>query len=228
MRAIFPLPTVAAIALALGVSGGVLAGEVGPPIRDPQHHIQGWVWSYKALREENIVMQRLDYSCGAAALATVVRYYWGDDVAEIKFIDAILRQRTPEEAKDRIANGLTMTDLRDGATALGYQAMMGERTYRQMTELKVPVIIRIKHRDQEHFVVFRGVVGDRVFLADPIRGNVRQSFESFMREWTDGVVLVVAKPDVVELPKNSPLLIQPHSPVQPELQPVRRMLVLQR
>lgn len=204
------------------------AGELGPPIRDSQRFTQNYVWSWKAIKEENIVMQRFDYSCGAATLATIARYYWGDDATEQEFLDAILRRLSPAEMEERVENGLSMTDLRLAAAARGYPATMGERTAAQMLELKVPVIVRIKRQDYEHFVVFRGVVGDRVFLADPIRGNVRQSFQSFLKEWTDGVVLVVAKADATELPKYSPLLIYPHSPVQPELQPVRRMIVLPR
>ena len=44
----------------------------------------------------NIVMQKTDYSCGAAALATICKYYWGDNVDEdlfLRSLDGILTER---------------------------------------------------------------------------------------------------------------------------------------
>ena len=45
------------------------------------------VRSVKELREENVVIQRLDYSCGSAALATIFSYYFGDPVSEPEVIE---------------------------------------------------------------------------------------------------------------------------------------------
>ena len=71
------------------------------------------------------------------------------------------------------------------------------------------------------FSVFRGVLNDRVFLADSVRGQVRMPIQEFARRWTDGAILVVAKPDT-DLPEDAPLALRPYGPVVPELQPVRR------
>ncbi len=38
--------------------------------------------SMKDLRDKDLVKQRLDYSCGAAAVATILRYGFGDEVTE--------------------------------------------------------------------------------------------------------------------------------------------------
>jgi uncharacterized protein len=92
------------------------------PIRDPQLLTRKYVWSYKELRERQVVMQKLDYSCGAATLATVARYYWGDNVGEETFLALIPKLKLSEaDIKDRIENGLTLTDLRDLANLAGYQ-----------------------------------------------------------------------------------------------------------
>ena len=198
--------------------------KVGPPIRSQERNIRTYVWSWKAMKERNVVMQQYDYSCGAAALATLIRYYWGDAATEEGVLVAILATLTRAEVDDRVANGLSMTDLKNAAVAAGYQAVMGRRTLAQMTELKAPVIVRLVKGDFKHFVVFRGVLKDRVFLADPIRGNLRMSIQTFSQQWRDNVVLVVAKPDT-DLPEDAPLALRYHSPVQPELQPVRRLLM---
>ncbi|MFZ5829309.1 MAG: C39 family peptidase [Planctomycetota bacterium] len=226
MRPVFAQPLVLLLLLATPLAAfAAEPSKLAPPIRDPNRFIDIDVWSWQALKQRNVVMQQYDYSCGAAVLATVIRYYWGDPATETQFLDAIARLLTPAEMKDRIENGLSMTDLRRAAVEEGYLATMGRRSMRELLELEVPVILRIKVRDHEHFVVYRGALNDRIFLADPIRGNLRVSVADFCQQWTDGVVLVVAKQGV-DLPKNSPLMVRPHSPVQPELHNVRRILTL--
>ncbi len=185
MRRIFCL-LLMSVALPAAVGGfGVDAAAAqpsGPPIRDPQRHIQPHATTWQTLKQRHVVMQSRDYSCGAAALATLMRYYWGDDVGEADVLEAILANLTLAQLEDRVENGLSMTDLRKAAVTAGYQATMGTRSLAQLTELKAPVIIRIEKNDHEHFVVFRGLAGDRVFLADPIRGNVRVAFNQFARQ----------------------------------------------
>ena len=74
--------------------------------------------------------------------------------------------------KDRIENGLTLTDLRNMANLAGYQATMAKVKFEELAQGKVPVIVGITLRKHEHFVVFRGADDRYVYLADPIRGNV--------------------------------------------------------
>jgi predicted double-glycine peptidase len=200
-------------------------GAVGVPVRDPKHHFQREVWSWQAMKEEYVVMQKRDYSCGAAALATVATYHYDDPIGENEFLEVILARLAPGELQDRVANGLSMTDLRLAAVQKGYLASIGRITMQQLLEVRVPVIVRIAKDDYEHFVVVRGVVLDRVFLADPIRGNVRMSVDEFSRQWTDGAILVMAKPGVPP-PQDSDLSLWPRYPIQPELDEARRSLFL--
>lgn len=166
------------------------------PIRDPHRYIQEYIWSYKELKERQVVMQQLDYSCGAACLATVFRYYWGENVDEATFLALIPKLKlTEEQIKDRVENGLTLTDLRDMANLAGYQASMGKVKYHELVEAKVPVIVGITIRKHEHFVVFRGTDGLFVYVADPIRGNIRILVKDFLESWQQNAILVVAKPN---------------------------------
>src|SRR3990170_3795225 len=72
------------------------------PIRDGEHQFQLKVPNYVAIRQRNIVMQQRDFSCGAACLATICRYYWGDDVTEDKVLTTLDLMLTAEETEDRI------------------------------------------------------------------------------------------------------------------------------
>lgn len=223
--------TIGCVLMGYATATAQKAREYSPPIRDPQRFTTTHVRSWKQIREQNIVMQQHDYSCGAAALATLVRYYWGDPLTEKIVLVAILSKMKEEDVKDRMENGLSITDLRKAAEELGYFAELGSGTMAQMKEAKAPAIVRIIDDEFEHFVVFRGVVGDRVLLADPIRGNLRMPVSKFMCQWLEqgtreGVILIVAKEDVEELPENAPLSIRhsPHKLAVPELQAARRGL----
>ena len=78
------------------------------------------------MRSDNVVMQQRDYSCGAASLATLIRYHWGDNVTETGLLLLTLKILTNEEMQDRIRNGFSLTDLRRLAVKLGYQASIGK------------------------------------------------------------------------------------------------------
>lgn len=184
------------LAICLFVPSAPLRAGERAPIRDPQRIIYEHVWSYKELAQRQIVMQQQDYSCGAAVLATVIRYYWGDPAEEGHFLDLMPKLKLTEaQLKDRIENGLTLTDLRDLANLAGYQASMGKVKLDELRQSRVPVIVGITVNEHEHFVVFRGTDNRYVYLADPIRGNVRTPIPEFLRQWQKNAILVIAKPN---------------------------------
>jgi predicted double-glycine peptidase len=177
------------------------------PVRDPEHRSELRVQNYVALKEQNIVMQRRDYSCGAACLATVAKYYWGDDVSEDMVLRALDKILTAKEVSDRIKNGLAMTDLRRAAVDLGYQSTVGKATFAKLVESRVPVIVGISPDGHDHFVVYRGCYGEWVYVADPIRGNIRITIPNFTKEWQENALLVVHKPGQ-KVRKYSPLSLR--------------------
>lgn len=164
------------------------------PIRDGEHQFQLKVPNYIAIRNRNIVMQQRDFSCGAACLATICQYYWGDDVTELQVLTTLDLMLTAEETEDRIQNGLAMSDLRRAAVKLGYQSVVGTTTFDKLREMKVPAIVGIEPNGNKHFVVLKGVFGDHVYLADPIRGNIRMPNWEFVCQWQKKAILVVHKP----------------------------------
>lgn len=189
------LAVLLAVACSICCSEGA-AAQQRAPIRNPDRQISEYVWSYKELQQRNIVMQQLDYSCGAAALATIGRYYWGDKVDEMTFLRLLSQLKLTEaEMRDRIQNGLTLTDLRDISNKAGYEASMGKVPFGELTKAKVPVVVGITVRGHDHFAVFRGSDGVYAYLADPIRGNVRTPVAEFLAQWQRNAILVMARPN---------------------------------
>lgn len=186
--------------------GQTPAENLGNPVRDEKHVFRRHVTSWWELRRQNVVIQRRDYSCGAAALATLIRYYWGDEVTEEMVLREMDKMLTREEALDRVKNGLTLTDLRRVAVRAGYQATMGKLQYDKLTESRVPLIVGITVREYDHFVVYRGTDGYYVYLADSLRGNIRTPAWEFVEQWQENAVLAVAKPNT-KLKDATPLTV---------------------
>ncbi|HUS40104.1 MAG: C39 family peptidase [Pirellulales bacterium] len=181
--------------------------ELPAPIRDPERRTSKYVQNWAKLKERNVVMQRRDYSCGAAALATLARYYWGDNVDEEYFLDALDGLLTLEEVKDRVKNGLAMSDLRKAAVKTGYQAVVGKVKFQKLAEAKVPLIVGITVNEYDHFVVYRGTDFEWVYLADPIRGNLRIGVKDFLDQWQENAILAIHKPGK-KVRETSPLTVR--------------------
>ncbi|MBA3612748.1 MAG: C39 family peptidase [Nitrospirales bacterium] len=181
--------------------------ELGPaPIRH----------TLKELRDQAVVKQELDYSCGSAALATLLRYYFGDQTSEEELLH-ILKTQYPQEEEwlKKQASGFSLLDLKQVALQKGYQAAGFRFSLEQVKQLKAPVIVHLEPMGYKHFAVLRGIVNDRAFVADPARGNLRLSLERFRSEWT-GVVFVLGKPGEEDL-GTYPLEILELAGLQPEM-----------
>ncbi len=177
------------------------------PVRDSDHIFSRYARSWRELRRCNVVMQEYDYSCGAAALSTILQYYWNDPVTEKQILTDLFKILTIGEIKDRTKNGMTITDLRRVSVEMGYLASIGTLTFDKLAESKIPLIVPIHINDSDHFVVYRGTAGGRVYLADPLRGNVRPTVPEFCSQWNKNAILVVVKKD--EKPREcSPLSIR--------------------
>ena len=143
------------------------------------------------LRFKNMVRQTRDLSCGAAAVATLLKYYYGDDVTEQQAIDAMLKLGdTGKIEKD----GFSMLELKRFGEARGYQAAGFKLAdVDSLKKLQVPVVTLIHSRGYSHFVVVKGVVGDTVYIADPAYGNRTRPLDAFDPDWNH-VVLVFLSP----------------------------------
>lgn len=183
--------------------------------------------SWRSLQRDNVVIQRLDYSCGSAALATLLRYYFEDDTGEQEILETIFarlrRSQNPQaELKDRVENGFSMLDLLNASKDLGYLGAVVRIPIAKLAQSQAPVIVRIEKYDYKHFVVFRGIHDDTVYLADPIRGNVRLSVQEFLNQWS-GESLFLGKSGF-GLPKEYPMVLRVRGPARPELQVARQAL----
>jgi len=145
------------------------------------------VTSLLEYRQRNMVVQKWDLSCGAAALATLLRYQHGVQVTE-KEIAASLINR-PEYIQNpellRIKQGFSLLDLKRYVDQTGLVGDgFGGLDLENLLEM-APVLIPVRLHGYNHFVVFRGVASRRVLLADPAWGNRILMVDDFMKAWIE-------------------------------------------
>ena len=189
----------------------LLAVSVGLAEAGPRHTL-------KELRDQYVVKQDADYSCGAAALATLLTYYFGEESSEQQILELMNAGLTKVEQARKHFKGYSLLDLQRAARLKGYQAAGFKLTVEQLTQLAAPVIVFVQPMGYKHFAVLRGVDRGRVFLADPVRGNLRMGLGRFLAEW-DGIIFVVGKTGEAALTTYPLALPRPDS-VQPELHPL--------
>lgn len=184
----------------------------------------------KELRDLNVVKQQLDYSCGAAALATLMTYYYGEETAEQELLDLLnirLQSLSEEERAHKKRIGFSLLDLKIVAQQKGFQADGFKVSLDQLRLLKAPALVYIRPLDYHHFAILRGIVGDRVYLADPSRGNLRVSIARFASEY-GGVVFVLGRPGEKDITTYPLALARPDDFAKPEPRRVVERLDRQR
>ena len=149
------------------------------------------VRSLLEMRQDGVVVQQWDTSCGAAALATVLTYGLKDPVSEKTVAQGMLRRTDPLRVKVR--GGFSLLDMKRYVETRGYSAA-GFRnvSLEELLGMQSP-IVPIDEYGDPHFVVVRGLRDGQLDIADPAFGNRMMSVERFRAAWTDGIAFVVTR-----------------------------------
>lgn len=153
-----------------------IAGESREPIK-----------TLLEMRHENVVIQKWDISCGAAALGTLLNYQHGDLVPENEIAKGLFQRDDYLNNPDivRIHQGFSLLDLKRYVEGRGYSGDgLGALSFDDLLE-RAPIIVSVFVHGYNHFVVFRGMQGDRVLLADPAWGNRTMRREQFEALWIE-------------------------------------------
>lgn len=145
------------------------------------------VRSMEDQRFHTVVRQRYDFSCGSAALATLLHFHYARPVDE-KVVFAGMWNEGDRAAIRKV--GFSLLDMKRYLSAEGYRADGFKVSLDQVAKTGIPGIALITVRNYRHFVVVKGVRRDEVLLGDPstgLRGMPRADFE---KAW-NGVYFVL-------------------------------------
>lgn len=135
----------------------------------------------------SVIRQRYDYSCGSAALATLMRYHYGINVDEQATFTGMWEKGDQETIRK---SGFSLLDMKRYLAAHGLETQGFRVTLDQIAQTGVPGIALTVTRGYHHFVVIKGVSERSVLVGDPSRGLIRYSRDEFGKLW-DGLYFVI-------------------------------------
>lgn len=172
------------MAAGLTAVSAVAAGTVAP---GSMGYIRVEVTSIKEARFKDVIKQQFDFSCGSAALATLLTYHYEFPVTEMDVFDSMLLFGDERKIRTQGFSLLDMKDFleREGFTANGFKAPLDA-----FLQAKIPGVVLMNVKGYLHFVVVKGVSATEVLVGDPALGMKTYPRDEFEAMW-NGIAFVI-------------------------------------
>lgn len=146
------------------------------------------VASVKELRNKTTIIQQTDFSCGSAAVATLLSHQYGFPVTEQVVFEEMYANGEQQKIRKE---GFSLLDMKLYLERHGFQADGFEQPLDTLKEAKLPAIVLIKDKGYNHFVVIKGIRDDRVLIGDPARGTRAIPRSAFNSMWNSRLLFVI-------------------------------------
>lgn len=149
------------------------------------------VSNIESIRERGFsrtVHQEYDFSCGSAAVATLLTYQYNAPISEHAVFMSMWDQGDQEKIR---RDGFSLLDIKRYLDAQGYESNGYEVPLEKLIENSIPAIMLISDHGYNHFVVLKGVSKDRVLLGDPSAGARVMPLEHFKKILVTPIVFVI-------------------------------------
>lgn len=180
----------AALAASVLATAGAAQAQVALVASGDSYFVD--VRSIRDIPFRTVVRQQYDYSCGSAALATLLTHHYGKPVTEGKIFRAMYE--VGDQAKIR-AVGFSLLDMKQYLESQGYQANGYRLSLTQLEKLQTPAISVVQVGSYRHFVVIKGVRDGKILVGDPALGLKTYTLSEFETLWNGIVFLVTKTPD---------------------------------
>jgi hypothetical protein len=134
------------------------------------------VISYRDIPFRTVVRQEYDYSCGSAALATLLRYHYGRDVAE-REVFLYMYENGNREAIERV--GFSLLDMKRYLETHGFESDGFRMSLDALEEAGAPAIVVINQQGYRHFVVLKGMANEFTSMWNGIAFLIRDSADHY-------------------------------------------------
>lgn len=144
--------------------------------------------SIKEARFKTMIRQQYDFSCGSAALSTLLTFHYNMPVTEQKVFEAMYALGEPEKIKKE---GFSLLDMKRYLESHGFAADGYEAPLEKLASAGIPAIVLINDNGYNHFVVVKGIRDERVLLGDPSGGTRAMSRKAFEAIWVNHILFVI-------------------------------------
>ncbi len=146
------------------------------------------VTSIKQARLAGTLIQQFDFSCGSAAVATLLTHHYNTPINE----QSVFVQMYAHGNQAKIQReGFSLLDMKRFLASLGFQADGFTQPLDSLLEARVPAIVLINENGYQHFVVIKGLQNDRVLVGDPAQGTRALSRTAFESMWQSKLLFVI-------------------------------------
>lgn len=140
-----------------------------------------------------IVRQAYDYSCGSAALTTLLNGYVGTQLNEEQIMNGLMKFGETEKIVER--RSFSLLDMKRFVSALGLESGGYRGEFSDLVNQGQPAIVPISYAGFKHFVVYKGFKNGRVYVADPALGNISFDQERFKQVWENNTLFLINVPE---------------------------------
>jgi uncharacterized protein len=160
-------------------------------------HVESW----RAQKFKSTFHQEYDFSCGSAALATLLNYSYKISATEQEVFKGMFAHGNRQQIEER---GFSLLDMKlylasRNLPSAGYRAPLAK-----IAGVGVPGIVLINERGYRHFVVLRGIQDGWVLLSDPSVGMRSEPVAVFRKEWSGIFFAILKHVNVAQASYNRP------------------------
>ena len=170
------------------------------------------VVSMKEIRFQKTIHQQYDFSCGSAALATLLTHHYNFPVSEQDIFREMFARGDQVKIKKE---GFSLLDIKNYLAARGFDSDGYVAELDKLTAAGVPAIALIKERGYHHFVVIKGLRDGRVLVGDPSAGTRAMPRGQFTEMWVNKILFVIKnKLDQARFNADYDWQAAPRSPIE--------------
>lgn len=136
-----------------------------------------------------IVRQAYDYSCGSAALTTLLNGYVGTELSEQQIMNGLLKYGETDKIVER--RSFSLLDMKRFVSAIGLDSGGYKGEFSDLVTQGQPAIVPISYAGFKHFVVYKGYKDGRVYVADPALGNISFDQIRFQEIWENNTLFLI-------------------------------------
>jgi len=146
------------------------------------------ITSYAERRFKTILKQQYDFSCGSAALASLLSFHYEDEVGELEVFGDMWEHGDQERIRKQ---GFSLLDMKQYLERRGYKADGYKIDLEELVQADIPAITIINNKGYLHFVIIKGASDSTVLLGDPAAGLKRVDIRTFRELWENRILFVV-------------------------------------
>lgn len=144
--------------------------------------------TWKEARFVATVRQQFDFSCGSAALATLLTHHYNTPVTEQVVFEQMYNNG--DQAKIR-QQGFSLLDMQRFLATRGFRGDGFQLPLEKLIEARLPAVVLVSDHGYNHFVVIKGAADGRILVGDPSKGARAIPVELFRQMWLNKLLFVI-------------------------------------